>query len=223
MTKKPTIPTIKSLSEKVKELKDTLQELQSAIDKSTAPLEHGETSRFGTASYQGKKILIDTDWLKLFYKSRSSNGKNFLKDYFDIPDNLNLVYDIMLEYDKIKVKSRYKKIKNKFSKSYDTIVVNRTYADKFEGVKSSGKDTHNLIDIFDLISEYLLKQVQSLDSNQEELMNRLSEIEGDLYELRQSADRLLEYRIKRDKEFNKTLTIVTVLIIVGIIIYFLIV
>lgn len=52
MTKKP---TIKSLSEKVKELKDTLQELQSAIDKSLAPLDHGETSRFGTAYTKERK------------------------------------------------------------------------------------------------------------------------------------------------------------------------
>lgn len=213
MTKKP---TIKSLSEKVKELKDTLQELQSAIDKSLAPLDHGETSRFGTASYQGKKILIDTDWLKLFYKSRSSNGKNFLKDYFDIPDNPSLVYDIMFEYDKIKVKSRYKKIKNKFSKSFDTIVVNRTYADKFEGVKSSGKDTNKIIDIFDLIREYLLKQVQSLDYNQEELMNRLSEIEGDLYELRHSADQLLKIRIKKSKQEIVKKVIIGLIIILWI-------
>ena len=219
MTKKP---TKKSLSEKVKELKDTLQELQSAIDKSSAPLKRFETSRFGIASHQEKKILIDTDWRELFYKY--THGKDFLKDHFDIPEAINRGnLDITYSGKSIKVMSDIPKIKNKFRKSFDTYVVYRTYADKFESVKSSGKDTHNLLDIFDLIREYLLKQVQSLDSNQEELTNKLSEIQGDLYELRQSADRLLEYRIKRDKEFNKTVTIISVLIIVGIIIYFLIV
>jgi len=218
MTKKP---TKKSLSEKVKELKDTLQELQSAIDKSSAPLEHREYSRFGTSSHQEKKILIDTDWRELFYKY--TYGKDFLKDHFDIPEAVDRSYLNMTYSGKsIKVMSDIPEIKNKFSKSFDTTIVTRTH-NKFEDVKSSGKDTHNLLDIFDLIREYLLKQVQSLDSNQEELTNKLSEIQGDLYELRQSADRLLEYRIKRDKEFNKTVTIVTVLIIVGIIIYFLIV
>lgn len=122
----------------------------------------------------------------------------------------------MFEYDKIKVKSRYKKIKNKFSKSFDTIVVNRTYADKFEGVKSSGKDTNKIIDIFDLIREYLLKQVQSLDSNQEELMNRLSEIEGDLYELRHSADQLLKIRIKKSKQEIVKKVIIGLIIILWI-------
>lgn len=213
MTKKL---TKKSLSEKVKELKDTLQELQSAIDKSLAPLDHGETSRFGIASHQEKKILIDIAWRELFYKY--THGKDFLKDHFDIPKAIgwgNL--DITYSGKTIKVMSDIPEIKNKFSKSFDTTVVRRAYTtNKFEGVKASGKDTNKIIDIFDLIREYLLKQVQSLDSNQEELINRLSEIEGDLYELRHSADQLLKILIKRSKQEIVKKVIIGLIIILWI-------
>jgi hypothetical protein len=89
-------------------------------------------------------------------------------------------------------------IKNKFRKSFDATVVRRTH--KLEGVKASGKDTHNLLDIFDLIREHLVEEVQSMDSSQEELTNRLSEIEGDLYELRHSTDQSLKFKIKKSKE-----------------------
>lgn len=209
MTKKP---TIKSLSEKVKELKDTLQELQSAIEKDSAPLEYG-TSRFGIASHQEKKILIDTAWRELFYKY--THGKDFLEDHFDIPEAIGRRHlDITYSGKSIKVMTDIPEIKNKFNKSFDTTVVSRR--GKWEVINASGKDTNKIIDIFDLIREYLLKQVQSLDSNQEELTNRLSEIEGDLYELRHSADQLRRIRIKKSKQEIVKKVIIGLIIILWI-------
>jgi hypothetical protein len=215
MTKKP---TKKVLREKIIELKKTLQELQIAIENELGPLNEMQTQRFGISSYQGKKILIDTAWRKLFYKY--THGKDFLKDHFDIPEaigggNLEITYSGK----SIKVMSDIPEIKNKFRKSFDTTIKEKLIQ-KTSTLNAKGKDTNKLIDIFNLIREYLLKEVQSLDSNQEELMNRLSEIEGDLYELRHSTDQLIKIRIKRSKQEIGTKVIIGFLVMLYIIIAF---
>lgn len=213
MTKKP---TKKSLSEKVKELKNTLQELQIAIENELGPLKEFQTQRFGISLDQGKKILIFVDWRKLFYKRRSTNGKDFLKDHFDIPEAVTSG-DLYLTYSgkAIKAMSDIPEIKNKFRKSFDTTIKEKLIQST-STLNATGKDTNKLIDILDLIREYLLKQVQSLDSNQEELTNRLSEIEGDLYELRHSADQLLKIRIKKSKQEIVKKVIIGLIIILWI-------
>jgi hypothetical protein len=162
--------------------------------------------------------LVYVFWYKLFYdqiESTHHEGKDFLMDHFDIP-NANILGDLWMTSKSIEAISDIPEIKAKF-KSYNNVPVPEIdHGGKLHITPRCGIDSIELIDIFDLIREYLLKQVQSLDSNQEELTNRLSEIQGDLYELRQSANRLLEKNIKNTNEatiFIVALVIVAIIII----------
>lgn len=216
MTKKQ---NLNSLNKKARELKNTLQELQSAIENESLPLKDFQSRSFSYSFDQGEKVLIYVGWKELFYK-RNLVGKDFLKDHFYIPDAVNILDDVILTADRkktIRVMSDIPEISTKFRKSFDVTILKKGYKGKISTSKRSGKDVNKLIDIFELITKHLAKEVKSLDLNQENLRNILSDIEGDLYELRNSTSKLLEYEIKRSKEIG-ILVLIAIACIVGVII-----